>query len=126
LTPFLRYAKFVSPDIPKPQTEIRRGGREVNARFALVQRGLADVKLSRRLRGTKYIVAKLKTHRHDHTQKRKTDEIWCVDHVIVDKRTQSRRHQNEEGNTPAHDPRPPPSLSASATPKSKRGIDHED
>src|SRR6266581_7550739 len=33
-SPFLRYPKFVIPDVPKPQTEVRRVGREVSARFA--------------------------------------------------------------------------------------------
>src|SRR5207245_11539918 len=40
-SPFLRYPKFVIPDVPKPQTEVRRVGREVNARFALAQRLLS-------------------------------------------------------------------------------------
>src|SRR5437867_4471986 len=37
-SPLLRYPKFVIPDVPKPQTEVRRVGREVSARFALPQR----------------------------------------------------------------------------------------
>src|SRR5881392_2251443 len=40
-SPFLRYPKFVIPDVPKPQTEVRRVGREVNARFAFPQRLLS-------------------------------------------------------------------------------------
>src|SRR6184192_275724 len=38
LSPFLRYPKFVARDVPKPQTEVRRVGREVSARFAFPQR----------------------------------------------------------------------------------------
>src|SRR5207249_1657686 len=37
-SPFLRYPKFVIPDVPKPQTKVRRVGREVSARFAFPQR----------------------------------------------------------------------------------------
>src|SRR5947208_382135 len=37
-SPFLRYPKFVIPDVPNPQTEVRRVGHEVNARFAFPQR----------------------------------------------------------------------------------------
>src|SRR6266536_4774874 len=50
LSPFLRYPKFVILDVPKPQTEVRRVGREVNARFALTQGGLAGLKLLGKLR----------------------------------------------------------------------------
>src|SRR6267154_560533 len=41
LSPFLRYPKFVTRDVPKPQAEVRRVGREVHARFALAQRLLS-------------------------------------------------------------------------------------
>src|SRR5436305_11823626 len=37
-SPLLRYPKFVIPDVPKPQTEVRRVCREVSARFAFPQR----------------------------------------------------------------------------------------
>src|SRR5438045_9726641 len=37
-SPLLRYPKFVIPDVPKPQTKVRRVGREVSARFAFPQR----------------------------------------------------------------------------------------
>src|SRR6266536_6480741 len=40
-SPLLRYPKFVILDVPKPQTEFRRVGRQVNARFALPQRLLS-------------------------------------------------------------------------------------
>src|SRR5438552_13023485 len=40
-SPFLRYPKFVIPDVPKPQTEVRRVGREAHVRFALPQRFLS-------------------------------------------------------------------------------------
>src|SRR5207253_6063344 len=40
-SPFLRYPKFVIPDVPKPQTEDRRVGREAHARFAFSQRLLS-------------------------------------------------------------------------------------
>src|SRR6059058_1619033 len=40
-SPFLRYPKFVIPDVPNPQTEVRRVGREAHARFALPQRLLS-------------------------------------------------------------------------------------
>src|SRR5438128_6229537 len=40
-SPFLRYPKFVIPDVPKPQTEVRRVGREAHVRFALPQRLLS-------------------------------------------------------------------------------------
>src|SRR6266487_2353390 len=39
--PFLRYQKFVIPYVPNPQTEVRRVGGEVNARFAFPQRLLS-------------------------------------------------------------------------------------
>src|SRR5205809_4524699 len=48
--PFLRYQKFVIPDVPNPQTEVRRVGREVNARFAIAQRSFAGLQLPRQLR----------------------------------------------------------------------------
>src|SRR6266567_8881514 len=44
-SPFLRYPKFVIPDVPNPQTEVRRVGREVNARLAFEQRRLAYLQL---------------------------------------------------------------------------------
>ena len=37
-SPLLRYPKFVIPDVPKPQTEVRCAGREARARFAFPQR----------------------------------------------------------------------------------------
>src|SRR6266480_3086274 len=37
-SPLLRHPKFVIPDVPKPQTEVRRVGREVSARLAFPQR----------------------------------------------------------------------------------------
>src|SRR5207249_3132529 len=37
-SPLLRYQKFVIPDVPKPQTEVRRVGRDAHARFAFPQR----------------------------------------------------------------------------------------
>src|SRR6476660_4633187 len=37
-SPLLRYPKFVILDVPKPQTEVRRVGRQVDARFAFPQR----------------------------------------------------------------------------------------
>src|SRR5213078_2089293 len=40
-SPLLRYPKFVIPDVPKPQTEVRRVGREAHVRFALPQRLLS-------------------------------------------------------------------------------------
>src|SRR6266568_329766 len=40
-SPLLRYPKFVILDVPKPQTEVRRVSREVNARFAFPQRLLS-------------------------------------------------------------------------------------
>src|SRR6266513_2489140 len=51
-SPLLRYPKFVIPDVPKPQTKVRHVGHEVNALFALVQRGLAGLKLLGKLRRT--------------------------------------------------------------------------
>src|SRR2546430_7217562 len=39
--PLLRDPKFVIPDVPKPQTEVRRVGRELHARFAFPQRHLS-------------------------------------------------------------------------------------
>src|SRR5260370_41389862 len=36
-SPLLRYPKFIILDVPKPQTEVRRVGREVNTRFAFPQ-----------------------------------------------------------------------------------------
>src|SRR5207249_9012425 len=47
--PFLRYQKFVIPDVPNPQTEVRRVGREVNARFAIAQRSVTRDRKSTRL-----------------------------------------------------------------------------
>src|SRR5216117_3924979 len=40
-SPLLRSPKFVILDVPKPQTEVRRVGREAHARFALPQRLLS-------------------------------------------------------------------------------------
>src|SRR5947199_4934690 len=40
-SPLLRYPKFVLPDVPKPQTEVRRVGREAHVRLALPQRFLS-------------------------------------------------------------------------------------
>src|SRR5438552_5434170 len=40
-SPLLRYPKFVIPDVPKPQTEVRRVGREAHVRFAFPQRLLS-------------------------------------------------------------------------------------
>src|SRR5881409_744395 len=73
LSPLLRYPKFVIPDVPKPQTEVRRAGREVNARFAFPQRGFAGLKLLGQLRRAKQVVAQFIAHRRDHAQ------IWEAD-----------------------------------------------
>src|SRR2546421_11156478 len=56
-SPFRRYPKFVIPDVPNPQTAARRVGREVNARFALSQRGLARAQLPGSLRRTQAATA---------------------------------------------------------------------
>src|SRR5205823_1115878 len=49
-SPFLRYPKFVILDVPNPQTEVRRAGRQAHACFALMQGGLASLKLLGKLR----------------------------------------------------------------------------
>src|SRR5437764_8719172 len=41
LSPLVCYPKFVILDVPKPQTEVRRVGRQLNARFAFPQRLLS-------------------------------------------------------------------------------------
>src|SRR6266481_6453640 len=56
-SPFLRYPNFVIPDVPNPQTEVRRVGREVNARFALAQFSLTLLQLPRQLRRPQHIEA---------------------------------------------------------------------
>src|SRR5438552_18714006 len=40
-SPLLGYPKFVILDVPKPQTEVRRVGRQVNAHFGFPQRLLS-------------------------------------------------------------------------------------
>src|SRR6266536_1814709 len=64
-SPFLRYPKFVILDVPNPQTEVRRAGREVYACFALTQGGLAGLKLLGKLRRSEEVVAQPITHRRD-------------------------------------------------------------
>src|SRR5213076_3439773 len=72
--PFLRYPKFVIPDVPNPQTEVRRVGHEVNALFALVQRGLAGLEPEGKLRRAEQIGAQFIGHRRDDAQVWETDE----------------------------------------------------
>src|SRR5438477_3469545 len=78
-SPFRRYPKFVIPDVPNPQTEVRRVGRELNARFALVQRGLAGLKLLGKLCSAEQVGAQLIAHRCDDAQVGEADEEWRFD-----------------------------------------------
>src|SRR5437762_13317796 len=78
-SPFLRYPKFVIPDVPNPQTEVRRVGHEVNALFALVQRGLAGLKLLGKLCSAEQVGAQLIAHRCDDAQVGEADEEWRFD-----------------------------------------------
>src|SRR5438874_2012655 len=73
-SPFLRYPKFVIPDVPKPQTEVRHVGHEVNALFTLVQRGLAGLEPEGKLRRAEQIGAQFIGHRRDDAQLWETDE----------------------------------------------------
>src|SRR6059058_1922102 len=73
-SPFLRYPKFVIPDVPNPQTEVRRVGHEVNALFALVQRGLAGLEPEGKLRRAEQIGAQFIGHRRDDAQVWETDK----------------------------------------------------
>src|SRR5205807_3059334 len=73
-SPFLRYPKFVFPDVPNPQTEVRRVGCEGNACFALAQRGLAGLEPLGKLCRAEEVVAQLIAHRGDDAQVRETDK----------------------------------------------------
>src|SRR5437762_13707039 len=79
LSPFLGYRELVIPDVPKPQTEVRRVGREVNARFALPQGSLASLEPLGKLYCAQQVVAQLVPHRRDDAQVWEADEEWRFD-----------------------------------------------
>src|SRR4030095_278721 len=120
-SPFLRYPKFVILDVPNPQTEVRCVDREVNARFALAQRGLAGLKLLGKLRGAEEFIAQLIAHRRDNAlieqarrQRHRDDAPGYYDRV-------RGRREDKENN--AHHQRLPP---IAPPPDGNCGIRHED
>ncbi len=122
-SPFLRYPKFVIPDVPKPQTEVRRAGREVNARFAFPQRGLARLKALGKLGRANQIVAQLIAHRRDHPQIRKADEERRFHDSQNHQRRLRGRQRDKQNCAPAHNERRPP---VATPPDSDRGIHEKD
>src|SRR6266576_1638483 len=122
-SPFLRYPKFVIPDVPKPQTEVRRVGREAHARFAFPQRGFAGMKLLGQLRRAKQVVAQLIAHRRAHAQIWEADKEGRFDDSPNHQRRHPERQRDERNCAPTHNQSPPP---VTTPPDSGRGIHEKD
>src|SRR5438874_12780224 len=97
-SPFLRYPKFVIPDVPNPQTEVRHVGHEVNALFALVQRGLAGLKLLGKLRRTEEVIAQSIAHRRDNALIEQARRQGHRDDAPGYKHRVRRRREDEKNN----------------------------
>src|SRR6266568_1863155 len=87
--PLLRYPKFVILDVPKPQTEVRGVGREVDALLALAQFSLTLLQLLRQLR------------RPHHIEGQRVAK--CGNDTNIDERGYIRHLENAEVDHPCHD-----------------------
>src|SRR5437764_2022439 len=87
--PLVRYPKFVILDVPKPQTKVRRVGREGDARLALAQFTLTLLQLPRQLR------------RPHHVKSQRAAEY--DDDTNIDERGYVRHLENAEVDHPCHD-----------------------
>src|SRR5205814_10425554 len=97
---------------PYPKAKIDGTGRQTHSHLAFAQGAFTDAQLARGLRGAQDVIAELETHRHNHAEKRKADQVRHLNPPDVNQGRHAGGKKGEERNTTPYERRPPATFRA--------------